>query len=194
MKATAKLLLGGALLLGGCQGPSGETHNQPAPFKLNPSRSVEITPADDEFTQHRDSPEAVGRSRRRPESGTPTEFSEREVFALPKLTVSRKGLLNFGLSVVTNAEVARGGAIEWMRVGVVLPGSPAARQGLFTGIEILALDNIPIASLTREEMLHLLFERESGEQLRLLVYSRHFGALPRFVTLGQGPPRPAARP
>jgi C-terminal processing protease CtpA/Prc len=87
------------------------------------------------------------------------------------------------LSVVTNTEVALGGRIEWMRVGVVIPGGAAARQGLFTGVEILAIDNIPIAQLPREEMLHRLFERESGQHVRLLVYSRHFGSLPRFVTL-----------
>jgi C-terminal processing protease CtpA/Prc len=85
--------------------------------------------------------------------------------------------------VVTNTEVALGGTIEWMRVGVVLPESPAARAGLFTGIEIMAINNAPVSELSREEMLHQLFERESGEQVRLLVYSRQFGPLPRFVAL-----------
>jgi C-terminal processing protease CtpA/Prc len=72
-----------------------------------------------------------------------------------------------------------------MRIGVVLPDSLAAREGLFTGIEILAIDGRPVAELTREDMLHSLFEREAGEQVRLLVYSRPFGPLPRFVTLGR---------
>jgi PDZ domain len=187
MKPTAFLLLSGALFLTGCQGPAGNEGATRAPFRLNAARSVEITPADDEFDQHRSATGPASRSQKRRDSAAPSEMTEGELYALPKFTVSRKGFLNFGLSVVTNTEVTLGGKIEWMRIGVVLPGSPAARQGLFTGIEILAIDDRPIAELTREDMLHALFEREAGEQVRLLVYSRQFGPLPRFVILG---PRP----
>lgn len=186
MKPPALLLLSGALLLASCRGPAAQNAAARAPFRLNPARSVEITPADDEFDQHRAETGSAGRHRKRPDSAIPGEMTEGELYTLPKFTVTRKGFLNFGLSVVTNTEVTLGGKIEWMRVGVVLPGSPAARQGLFTGIEILALDDRPVAELTREDMLHALFERESGEQLRLLVYSRQFGPLPRFITLGGG--------
>lgn len=110
-------------------------------------------------------------------------MTEGDIYELPKFTVTRKGFLNFGLSVVTNREVALGGAIEWMRVGVVLPGSPAARAGLFTGVAILAINGIPVTFMTREEMLHAFFEQESGENARLLVTSRFWGQLPQFVDL-----------
>jgi len=186
MKPGRLLLLSSALLLAGCQGSPGTHTPGRAPFKLDPARSVEITPADEEFDQHRTGTGATGRQQKQHDSAAPSGMSEGELYALPKFTVTRKGFLNFGLSVVTNTEVTLGGKIEWMRVGVVLPGSPAARQGLFTGIEILAIDDRPVTELTREDMLHALFERESGEQVRLLVYSRPLGPLPRFITLGGG--------
>jgi C-terminal processing protease CtpA/Prc len=169
--------LSAAWLAAGCQAPRADA---PAPAAVRPDKntSVEITPSDDEFGQHRAETRA-----RRPAGRHSADLAEGELYELPKFTVSRKGFAKFGLSVVTNTEVALGGPIEWMRVGVVIPGSPAARQGLFTGVEILAIDNIPVARLSREDMLHLLFERESGQQVRLLVYSRHFGSLPKFVTL-----------
>lgn len=187
MKPKAFLLLSGALalFLTGCQGPSKPDAAGRATFKLNPARSVEITPADGEFDQRRAEAGSAGGKRKRQDSAAPAEMTEGELYALPKFTVTRKGFLNFGLSVVTNREVTLGGKIEWMRIGVVLPDSPAAHQGLFTGIEILAIDDRPVAELSREDMLHALFERESGEQVRLLVYSRPFGPLPRFVTLGR---------
>jgi hypothetical protein len=190
MKPAGFILLSGVLILAGCQGSADSHISGRAPFKLNPARSVEITPADEEFDQRRAGAGATGGHRKLQDSATPSGMTEGELYALPKFTVTRKGFLNFGLSVVTNTEVTLGGKIEWMRVGVVLPGSPAARQGLFTGIEILAIDDRPVAELTREDMLHALFERESGEQVRLLVYSRPFGPLPRFITLGGGTGRP----
>lgn len=186
MRPRRLLLLSVVLLLAGCQGSPGTDTPGRAPFRLNPARSVEITPADEEFDQRRAGAGATGRQAKQPDSATSSGMSEGELYALPKFTVRRKGFLNFGLSVVTNTEVTLGGKIEWMRVGVVLPGSPAARQGLFTGIEILAIDGRPVTELSREDMLHALFERESGEQVRLLVYSRPFGPLPRFITLGGG--------
>jgi hypothetical protein len=185
MKPAAFLLLSGALFMAGCQGPAANEDATRAPFRLNPARSVEITPADDEFEQHRSATGPASRSRKRRDSAAPGGMTEGELYALPKFTVTRKGFLNLGLSVVTNTEVTLGGRIEWMRIGVVLPDSLAAREGLFTGIEILAIDGRPVAELTREDMLHSLFEREAGEQVRLLVYSRPFGPLPRFVTLGR---------
>lgn len=185
MKPLGLLLLSGALLfLAGCQVSGGSKDVTRAPFRLNPARSVEITPVDDEFDQHRSATGPANRGQKRQNSAAPGKMTEEDLYALPKLTVTRKGFLNFGLSVVTNTEVIIGGRIEWMRAGAVLPGSPAAREGLFTGIEILAIDDRPVAELTREDMLHALFERESGDLVRLLVYSRQSGPLPRFVTLG----------
>jgi hypothetical protein len=180
MRTSAWMLALFALVLlttAGCQ----STTNAPANgFLVNKSKSVEITPGDEEFMQRR----SVASSQiRKTSRTTAVEMTESDIYDLPKFTVARKGFRKLGLSVVTNTEVALAGTIEWMRVGVVLPGLPAARQGLFTGIEILAIDNVPVAQLSREEMLHLLFEREAGEQVRLLVYSQQFGPLPRFVTL-----------
>ena len=181
MNRKALLLLGSALFMGGCAAPVAEDSAMPRPARLDRARSVEITPGDDSFSRQRTAADAPARPKRA--SRAAAELTADELYALPKLTVTRKGFVNFGLSVVTNAEVTVGGKIEWMRVGVVLPDRPAARQGLFTGVEILAIDGVPITQLGREDMLHALFEREGGEHVRLLVYSRHFGPLPRFVTL-----------
>ncbi len=178
MKFSGTVLLGGVLFLAGCQSPLAGTATEPA--RLNKARSVEITPVDDAFARQR-AAESPARTKR--SSADATELTAGEVYELPKFTVSRKGFVNFGLSVVTNVEVTLGGKIEWMRVGVVLPDRPAARHGLFTGVEILAIDSVPIAQLSREDMLHALFEREAGEHVRLLVYSRKRSPLPRFVTL-----------
>jgi len=185
--AGAGLALLVLVLSAGCSSPDASHNSAPAPFKLNKQESVEFTPADDEFGERRAAAESANRVRKGDESRAPNEMTEGELYALPKFTVTRKGFLNFGLSVVTNTEVTLGGKIEWMRIGVVLPDSPAGRQGLFTGIEILAIDDQPVAELTREDMLHALFEREAGERLRLLVYSRQLGSLPRFVLLGLRP-------
>jgi hypothetical protein len=169
------------LLAAGCHSPADAPA---AAFRLNKAKSVEITPGDDEFVQRReDTNTSANRQPRMAPRSADAEMTESEIYALPKFTVARTGFRKLGLSVVTNTEVALGGKIEWMRIGVVLPGSPAGRQGLFTGIEILAIDNQPIAELSREAMLHLLFEREAGEPVRLLLYSRQFGPLPRFVSL-----------
>ena len=177
MNLAGTVLLGGILLLAGCQSVQSET--AAAPARINKARSVEITPADDAFDRQR----AAQPARARGTTPDAAELTAGEVYELPKFTVSRKGFVNFGLSVVTNVEVTVGGKIEWMRVGVVLPDRPAAWRGLFTGVEILAIDGIPIAQLSREDMLHALFEREAGEHVRLLVYSRRLSPLPRFVTL-----------
>ncbi len=178
MKLSETVLLGGVLLLAGCQSPP--AGNAAGLVRLNKARSVEITPLDDAFDQQR---AAESPARMRGSSADATELTASEVYALPKFTVSRKGLVNFGLSVVTNVEVTIGGKIEWMRVGVVVPDRSAARHGLFTGVEILAIESVPIAQLSREDMLHALFEREAGEHVRLLVYSRKLSPLPRFVIL-----------
>jgi hypothetical protein len=170
----------GLLLLGGCQVAAHDSTTVGRP-QLDKRRSVEITPADDEFGTARVAAGANDKATR--SKRDPADLTAGELYELPKLTVSRKGFRKLGLSVVTNTEVAAGGTIEWMRVGVVLPDSPAARQRLFTGIEILAINDTPVAHLSRDEMLHALFEREEGQAVRLLLYSRHFGPLPRFVTL-----------
>jgi len=174
-----------ALLLAGCQSPTADSPSAPDRPKLDRDRSVEITPVEDAFDARRMA--TVNPARPRMRSRDQSDLTEDELYHLPKFTVTQKGFLNFGLSVVTNVEVTLGGKIEWMRVGTVLPGRPAAQQGLFTGIEILAIDNIPVAQLTREDMLHALFEREAGDAVRLLVYSRHFGPLPRFILLQSRP-------
>ncbi len=172
--------ISGLLLLAGCQVAAHESTTTGRP-SMDKRRSVEITPSDDEFSGERTAASAnVPKTAAR---RVAAELTAGELLALPKFTVTQKGFRKLGLSVVTNTEVARGGPIEWMRVGVVLPGSTAARQGLFTGIEIFAINGVPVAQLSREDMLHALFERSAGEPVRLLLYSRHFGSLPLFVTL-----------
>lgn len=180
MKLEPYILLA-LVLLAGCQTPPESTNATTESFKLSKSKSVEITPANEEFAERRAT--TVSPSRKSRDAHASVGLTEGELLELPKFTVTRKGFLIFGLSVITNVEVTVGGKIEWMRVGVVLPGSPAAKQGLFTGVEILAIDGTPIAQLSREDMLHALFERESGDHVRLLVYSRQLGPLPRFVRL-----------
>lgn len=182
MNRRALSLLCGVLLVAGCQSQSG-TAATPAPFKLNKRKSVEITPANEEFVRHRAEAKTANRTREGKSSRAPAEIAESELYQLPKFTVTQTGFRKLGLSVVTNTEVLHGGNIEWMRIGIVLPGSPAAREGLRPGMEILAINKIPVTYLTREKMLHLLFGQESGESVRLLVNSRLFGLLPHFVTL-----------
>ena len=166
-------------LLAGCQSSRDASGSAPAEFKPNRDKSVEITPAADEFAQRR----AQVRSQPKSSGATATGLLEGEVITLPKFVVTEKGFAKFGLSVVTNTEVALGGRIEWMQVGVVIPGGRAAQQGLFTGLQILAIDGVVVTAITRDDMLHALFERTAGEHVRLLVYSRAFGPLPRFVIL-----------
>src|SRR5258708_30765220 len=99
MKPGRAVLLGGALLLAGCQSPPAGT--AAAPAKLNMARSVEITPADDAFGRQR---AAETPARAKGISPDAAELTEGKLYELPKFTVSRKGLVNFGLSVVTNVE------------------------------------------------------------------------------------------
>src|SRR4051812_19666598 len=67
------------------------------------------------------------------------------VVQLPRFEVrERKGICEFGLSVVTNVGVVFGGKIKWMRVGDVLPGSAAALAGLQTQDEIASIDGSPL--------------------------------------------------
>jgi membrane-associated protease RseP (regulator of RpoE activity) len=187
MPARVLLCLLAVGLAAGCQSPPATRENATASPKLDKRRSVEITPADEEFIARRSAVRPADLRKQRSRAVV-DELTEGEVYELPKFTVTERGFSKFGLSVVTNTEVVHDGLIEWMRIGVVLPGSPAAQQGLFTGMEILAIDGTPIARLDRAGMLQALFERKSGEQVRLLVYSRHFSPLPRFVVLG-GPVR-----
>jgi PDZ domain len=106
---------------------------------------------------------------------------------LPKFEVHEKGFTDFGISIVTNFGVVQGKAIEWIRVGTVSPGSSAASLGLETDDEILAIDGRLLSKMTRGEMLHVFFERESGDELKLLVMGTKM-ALPRFVVLKAQPP------
>jgi len=46
---------------------------------------------------------------------------------------------------------------------------------------------VPVTDLLRDDLLHLLYECEPGERVRLLVLSRKFGLLPMFIELGAPP-------
>jgi len=138
---------------------------------------VEITPANTQFDQRRSKARAAGASRDK------EILTEGDIVTFPKFVVTAEGFANFGLSVVTNPEVRHGGMIKWMRVGVVIPDSIAARSGLYTGDQILAIDGVPVTDLNRDAMLDALFQRSSGDRLRLAVLARRHGHLPLFVTL-----------
>lgn len=168
-----------ATLLAGCQTSVPLESDSPSTFRPNARQSLEITPADSAFAERRQA--AVERQ----PAATPDRgaLTEAEIVELPKFTVTKQGFRNFGFSVVTNVEVRLDGPIEWMQVGVVLPGSPAARSGLATGMQVLAIDGVIVTEMDRPQMLSALFERSSGEQIRLLVFTSRQSALPRFITL-----------
>lgn len=95
-----------------------------------------------------------------------------DVVQLPRFEVrEKKGLSDFGMSVVTNFGVLWGGKIKWLRVGVVAPGSPAALAGLNTDDEIFRIDDEIVAQLRRAAMLRYFFGRPPEARIRLLVRS-----------------------
>lgn len=165
------------LSLTGCQSAPEARDTSSASFRPGRSESVEITPANAEFAQQR--------SRAKSSAGKSGGMTEGDIVELPKFVVTQKALMNFGLSVVTNAEVRRGGKIEWMRVGLVIPGSLAAQNNLMPWDQILAIDRVMVTELDREAMLQLLFEKSAGERVTLLIMARRHGLLPIFVTLGR---------
>ena len=169
------------LLWTGCTAPDGSRDPASPDFKPTRGDSTEITPSDSAFTARRNAVRATK------SSASPDVLTEGEVVQLPKFVVNEKGFANYGFSIVTNEEVVRNGPVKWVQIGVVLPGSIADRHNLATGMKIVAIDNIPVTDFRRDELLRALFERESGEHVRLLVLSRSLGLLPIFIDLA-GPP------
>jgi hypothetical protein len=167
-----------ALSLTGCQSAPEARDSSSASFRPGRSESVEITPAHADFEKERKRVKSSA-------TGKSDSMTASDIVELPKFVVTQKAFLDFGLSVVTNAEVQRGGKIKWVRVGVVIPGSLADQNNLMPWDQILAIDRVMVTELDREAMLQLLFEKSAGERLTLLVMSRRNGLLPVFVTLGQ---------
>lgn len=181
MKSTALTGLFAMLALAGCQ-TSVDTADVSSPsFRPDRRQSVEITPVNVEFERRRTQVRATAAT---PGMAGPVEG---DIIELPKFVVTEKGFVQFGLSVVTNAEVKRGGRITWMRVGLVIPGSLAARNKLDTWDQILALDGVIVTELDREGMLRALFQKHSGERLTLHILARRHGMLPAVVRLVHQP-------
>src|SRR3954469_19933940 len=82
------------------------------------------------------------------------DATEAGVVQLPRYEVrERKGISEFGLSIVTNLGVVFGGAVKWMRVGQVVAGSSASLAGLQTDDEIITIDGVKVAEFHRRQML-----------------------------------------
>ena len=171
------------LLATGCQAPdaSRATSNEGQPY---PSHSGEITPGSPAYNAWRTKAKSghAGKT-------DADVITEGEILQLPKFVVQEKGFVDFGFSIITNEEVLRGKPVKWVQIGVVLPGSIAEQHKLTTGTKIVAIDDVPVTDLLRDDLQFLLFEREPGDHVRLLVLSRHMGLLPIFVELG-APPMP----
>jgi len=178
MNATKPALLFAMLVLAGCQ--TAQENNNPAASPVKPTKrdAVEITPANRSFDLRRSAAKAAGASRDQ------AVLTEGDIVTLPKFVVTAEGYVDFGFSVITNREVRQGGMVQWMRVGVVIPGSIAAQSGLFTGDQVYAIDGVPVTELNRETMLRALFQRSAGDHPRIAVLARRFGYLPIWVTLG----------
>lgn len=172
----------GILLIAGCESANASRDPASADFKPGTSEAGEITPGSPAYTAWR----AKAKSGRagKTEGGVLTEG---EIVQLPKFVVKEKGFVDFGFSIITNEEVLRGKPVKWVQIGVVLPDSIADRHDLSTGMKIIAIDNILVTDLRRDDLLHLLYERESGDHVRLLVLSRATGLLPTFVDLAGEP-------
>jgi C-terminal processing protease CtpA/Prc len=93
---------------------------------------------------------------------------------------------DFGMSITTNFEVGQGGKTEWVLVDDVLDGSSAARVGIRAGDRIMAIDGQVVTEMDGDELCALLFERQEGESIRLLVL-RSQRAVLDFVTLVASP-------
>jgi hypothetical protein len=90
-----------------------------------------------------------------------------ETVQLPRFEVRERGISDFGMSIVTNPEVANGGKISWMIVGYIVPGSAAAQAGLKPGEKIIAIDGADLSALSKDAMLRTFFQREIGDRVRL---------------------------
>jgi hypothetical protein len=177
-----------ALALGGCQsaddappslmpviGPGGarkqakvtRPSQQPAPMKViqAPVWQPKPTPGTD-------------RTAARSDDATPVQ-------QLPPFEVHERRFSNFGLSVITNVGVMRGGPIAWMRVGQVVSGSSADRSGVRPGDEILAIDDALLAEVSREQMLQAFFGREKNDTVKLVLFGGK-DLVPRIVVLKAG--------
>lgn len=175
-------MLGALLLAAGCRSPDANRDPASVDFQPDASQAGEITPGSPAYNVWRT--KAKSGQRGKADGGVVTEG---EILQLPKFVVKEKGFVDYGFSIITNEEVLRGKPVKWVQIGVVLPDSIADRHNLTTGMKIIAIDNILVTDLRRDDLLHLLFERESGERVRLLVLSRATGLLPTFVDLGGKP-------
>lgn len=88
---------------------------------------------------------------------------------LPPFEVRAQGATDFGMSIVTNREVAADGKIAWMLVRTVVPRSAAAQANLRPGDKILRVDRVPILKLSRAAMLSTFFGRKVGEKVQLEI-------------------------
>jgi hypothetical protein len=96
--------------------------------------------------------------------------ADSETVRLPRLEVrERKGVSEFGLTIVTNLGVVFGGKIKWPRVGDVVPGSSAAHAGLVCDDEIILIDGAARNEFTRRAMLEKFFGRAPGTTLTLMI-------------------------
>lgn len=179
--AKSTLLLAGISMLAGCQM---QPNVEPGANKPNKDRSAEVTLDHPAYAEKRTTMRNTDGPKRGMIPAADAEvITEGEVFQLPKFVIKERRFLDLGFSLVTNREVLRGGAIQWAQVGVVLPGSLAARHNLSTGMQILAVDGVLITDMDRDRLIRMVFERQPGERIRLLVLSRQFGLLPVFVSI-----------
>jgi hypothetical protein len=91
------------------------------------------------------------------------------VVLLPAFQVREPGLTDFGMSLLTNPEVAAGKKVMWIIVGDVVPRSAASTAGLRPGDKIIRVDRELVSKLSRAEMLSTFFGRMVGDRVQLEV-------------------------
>lgn len=94
---------------------------------------------------------------------------ESDVVLLPPFEVRERGMTDFGMSIVTNPEVASGGKIAWMLVGNIVPRSAAFQAGLRPGDKIIRVDRALVSKLSKTKMLTTFFSRTLGARVQLVV-------------------------
>ena len=166
--APTRIVIAGLLLIASC---SGCANRRPYSGSNDLERPPETLRAKGQPSVSSDKPE----KKRVPKDQT-------NAITLPAFEVRESAFCDFGVSVKTNVEVKWGGAIEWMQVSGVEPGSLAAARNLRVGDQVLAIDKRPVTELDRDSMLEVLFQREKGDRSQLLILAVG-EALPRFVTL-----------
>ncbi len=114
-----------------------------------------------------------------PLRGDPSPLEQ--VVRLPGFEVRETRLTDFGMSIRTNAEVAKGGKIRWMRVGQVVTGSAAHKARLAPDNRILSINGKSVAELARTAMLDTFFARSREDRVTLVVLDGR--AYPRVVVL-----------